>query len=91
MSATFNLDSHNQHLDDAAREIGRLNRWYEKALQDKKGMEENLRAQIQGLAQGALDSEDQIQFLTTSLHESQNQRWENTLERWKHKIFSLKS
>ena len=36
LSATFNLDSHNQRLEDAANEIGRLNRWYEKAVQEKK-------------------------------------------------------
>ena len=46
LSATFNLDSHNQRLEDVAREIGKLSRWYRKAIQDKKEMEDNLRAHI---------------------------------------------
>ena len=69
MSVTFNLDSHNQYFDEAAREIKTLKRWYEKALQDKKEMEENLRAKIQGLAEGALEQEEQIQYLTTRLQD----------------------
>ena len=36
LSATFNLDSHNQCLKDVSSEIGRLSRWYEKAMQDKR-------------------------------------------------------
>lgn len=35
-SATFNLDSHNQQLNDAAKEIERLKGWYNQALQDKR-------------------------------------------------------
>ena len=63
LSATFNLDSHNKHLDDAASEIERLNKWYGKAMQDKKEMEEILRAQIQSLAQASLDQEEKINIL----------------------------
>ena len=71
LSATFNLDSHNQHLEDVAGEIGKLSRWYKKALQDKKEMEENLRAQIQSLAQASLDQEEKIHYLTMRLQDSQ--------------------
>ena len=44
LSATFNLDSHNQQMEGAASKIGKLSRWYEKAMQDKKEMEVDLRA-----------------------------------------------
>ena len=67
LSATLNLDSHNQRLDDTSREIGRLKKWYDKALQYKRELEEVLRIQIQGLEEVAQDQEDQIQILLTSL------------------------
>ena len=71
LSATFNLDSHNQLLEDAVREIKKLSRWYEKAMQDKKEMEENLRAQIQSLAQASLDQEEKMQYLTMRFQDIQ--------------------
>ena len=52
LSATFYLDSHNQRLDEATREISRLKKWYDKALHDKIELEEVLRIQIQGLQEG---------------------------------------
>ena len=67
LSTNFNLDSYNQRLEDAASEIGRLNRWYKKERQDKKVMDEDLRAQIQILAQASLDQEEQMKYLTTRL------------------------
>ena len=83
MSATFNLDSHNKHLDDAASEIERLNKWYEKAMQDKKEKEESLRAQIKSMAQASLDQEEQIQYLTTRLQDSQESDVGERLKRMK--------
>ena len=71
VSYTFNLDFHNQRLEDAASKIGKLNRWYEKAMQDKKVMEEDLRAQIQSLAHASLDQEEQMKYLTTRLQDRQ--------------------
>ena len=65
------MDSHNQRLEDATTEIGRLTRWYEKATHDKKVLEEDLRAQIQSLAQASLDQEEQMKYLTTRLQDSQ--------------------
>ena len=81
LSATFNLDSHNQRLDDASSEIIRLTRWYEKAVQDKKVMEEDLRAQIQSLAQASLDQEEKIKYLATRLQDSQESEIREHLER----------
>ena len=81
LSATFNLDSHNQQLEDAATEIGRLTRWYEKATRGKKVLEENLRAQIQSLAQASLDQEDQVKYLTTEFQDNQESEVKARLER----------
>ena len=63
----FNLDSHNQRLEEAAAEIGRLTRWYEKETHDKKVLDESLRSQIQSQAQASLDQEEKIKYLATKL------------------------
>ena len=69
LSTTFKLDSHNQRLEDAATKIRRLTRWYEKETRDKKVLEEDLRTQIQSLAQASLDQEEKIKYLTIGLQD----------------------
>ena len=85
LSATFNLDSHNQSLEDATAEIGKLTRWYEKATHEKKVLQEDLRAQIQGLTQASLDQEEKIKYLTTGLQDSQEVKNKECLRGWRHK------
>ena len=81
LSATFNLDSHNQHLEDATCKIMKLSRWYEKAIHDKKEMEEDLRSQAQSLAQASLDQEEKMKYLTTRLQDSQESDVQEHLKR----------
>ena len=77
----------NQRLEESTSEIGKLSRWYEKAMQDKKEMEEYLRAQIQILVQASLDKEEQMKYLTTRLQDSQESEVGERLKRMMAEIF----
>ena len=50
-------------------------------MQDKKVIEEDLRAQIQSLAQASLDQEEQMKYLTTRLQDSQESEVGERLKR----------
>ena len=77
----FNLDSHNQRLEETIAGIGRLTRWYEKATHDKKVLEESLRAQIQSLARASLDQEEKVKYIATKLQDNHKSEVKARLER----------
>ena len=53
----------------------------------QKEMEENLRAQIQSLAQASLDQEEKMKYLTTRLQDSQESDVGERLKRMREERF----
>src|SRR4051812_42054833 len=72
LSANFNLEAHNERLEQADREIARWRRRYEKASHDKAESEKNLEAVVFELTDRTKDQKDEIRNLKYDLQEARN-------------------
>ncbi|XP_058771324.1 uncharacterized protein LOC131644755 [Vicia villosa] len=72
LSANFNLEAHDERLEQANAEIARWRRRYEKASHDKAESEKNLEVVIFELTDRTKDQEDEIRNLKYDLQEALN-------------------